>query len=138
MITPKNLSEQVRREVLRGYVPAANAGDADKTWPIGTIPYAAEIKAIRLIPQAAITGADTNTFTAEVYNGATKVASQAFTDGNDAAALTALGLTLVTTAVGVTADAVVTYKRDAAGNGLAQPELVVEVEYEITDDVNKP
>lgn len=137
MITPKNLSRQLRRQYIRGYIPAALAADEDKSWALGTIPYTAAIKAVRLIPQAAITGADTNSSTVEVYHGSTKAASIAFTAGTDATALTALAMTLVAAGLSVAADDVITFKRDKVGNGLALPEFLVEVEYEITDQLNK-
>lgn len=142
-ITPKNLSKQVRRQQFVGFIDGqSTAGTATAKWPLFVAPYALTVTAIKLTAQADISGADTNSFTSVIRNagtagsGTTSLASQAFTSGNDATALVPLSLTVSN--ADVAAGDVLVYERTKVGTGLASPAFAVQIEYEITDQLDRP
>lgn len=119
------------------YVPAVTAG-TDKKYPLFRAEADITITAAYFIPQANITGQDTNTMTVKVINagtdgsGTTLIASKAYTSGNNATALKPEALTLSTTAANLDIDAgeVIAYFNDQAGTGLNCPEGVIEVHFQ--------
>lgn len=109
----------------------ATAGTADE-WTIGQVPFRATVTAVAFIPNAAITGAATNFFTANVRNrgaagaGSTAVALRAYSNGNNAAAFVADALTLQA-GVDVAEGDILTLEKLISGTGLAMPDGTVVV-----------
>jgi hypothetical protein len=113
-------------------VPAAAAADATADFPIGRVPITGTVTSVNIIPQADLTGADTNSATLSVVNkgldgnGTTVIASKAFTNGVNALDFDETALTLSVTAadLAVTAGQVLALRRTKVGTGLATPILV--------------
>jgi len=118
-------------------LPMASVATAsDLTSPIGFVPFAGVVSAVRYIPTSVLTGADTNSRTCSVYNrgqagaGTTAVASKAFTAGVNAPANDATDITLSGTAANlvVAAGDVLDWESLHVASGLADPGGVVEVD----------
>jgi hypothetical protein len=120
------------RDALRGrgewvYMASHAAATATESRPIAYAPQAATIEAVYFIPNAAITGADTNTTHLNLINrgtdgsGSTELANIDFVAGTDATAFNATEFTL---AAGdrVVADGVVALQYEKVGTGLLIPE----------------
>jgi hypothetical protein len=121
---------------LRAFVAGqATAGTADE-WVVGSVPFRAKIAAVRFIPAAAITGAATHHFSAQLRNrgddaaGTTDAATLAFDNGIDATAWVPKTITLSATAadLNVAEGDVLTFEKVVVGNGLAMPEGLIEVD----------
>jgi hypothetical protein len=118
------------------YIPVVAAG-TDKVKPIMIAPFNGVLVSAKKIFTTAITGADTNTFTAEIINGGsnglgtTLMASKAYTNGVDAVAQTPESLTLSATVANRTFSAgdVIQYKSNQAGTGLQDEEGYVELTF---------
>lgn len=102
---------------------------ADATVPLGPAPFAGTVTAVTYIPQAAITGANTNTRTLNLINkgqagsGTTVVATVALTSGVNPAADDEFALTLSGTAANlvVAEGDVLALQSVHASSGLADP-----------------
>ncbi len=124
-------------KTAQAYVPAALAADATTEWPIFWAEKDCRIMRIAFVPQAAITGADTNSMTLGFINkgatgvGTTVLASKAYVAGTSVAAFD--GETLVTEPMNklLTAGSVISLERAKVGTGLAMPQLLVAVTYEL-------
>lgn len=119
--------------VARGVISAqGTAGTAD-TWAVFTAPHDLTVTAARWIPNAAVTGANTNNFALQVKNGSTGITDvKTYASGTDSVALTAETLTLSSTAADLQVDEgdVVHLARTVNGSGLASPDGTLEIEYE--------
>lgn len=112
-------------------VPAALAADATTDFLLGRVPITGVVSSVTIVPQSAITGADTNSATLAVVNkgqdgsGTTVIASKAFTSGVNAAAFDETALTVSATAadLNVTAGDILAFRRTKVGTGLATPVL---------------
>lgn len=105
-------------------VPAALAADATAKTAIGIMPFKGKISKAEFIPSAAVVGADTNTRTVYVKKAdGTVIATLAFTNGVNAAALTAKEMTLTATTANLilTEDTVLYVESEKTGTGLALP-----------------
>ena len=120
------------------YVPAAAAADATTQWPIFYAEKGCRILRVAIVPQAAITGADTNSMTLTVVDKAlvgvctTVLGSKAYTAGVNVIAFDDDTLVAETAAKTVAAGAVVNLERAKVGTGLAMPQLLVTVTYELS------
>lgn len=120
-------------QVSQTYLPATLAADATKAWPVFLASQDVQVVGAYHVPQATITGADTNSFNLNLINagkngaGTTEVGHVDYTSGTDAVAFGAvsLGVTPFTLAAG----AVLTAQREKVGTGLAMPEGVVVIVY---------
>ncbi len=109
-------------------VPAAATAAADDT-VIGQAPFAATVTAVAYVPEAAITGANTNTRRVELVNkgaagtGTTVVASLQFDAGTNATANNEVALALSGTAANlVLAEGdTLQWRSIVVGTGLADP-----------------
>ena len=112
----------------------ATAATADEH-PVFRAPYACEVKAVRYVPESAITGHATNYATLSLQNkgaagtGTTEVASFAFDTAttDDVAAMDEKAITLSGTAANLdlaTGD-VVSIKKAVAGTGLALDGILI-------------
>jgi len=133
-IAQNSLHDIPGEHTITAYVPSTAAG-TDKSYPVVVVPFKSVVVDCKIIFDTAVTGADTNTFTATLLNGGaagtgtTSVATGAYTNGNDAAALTPETLTNSGTSanLNLAADDVLVYKSDQAGTGLIDPAKVVVV-----------
>lgn len=117
-------------------VIANTAAAADFEVALFTAPYAGTVTSVNYIADTAITGANTESRTAQVINkgqagtGTTVIASKAFTSGVNAAAFDATALTLSSTAadlVLVAGDVVAFKSLHVGSTGLADPGGTVEI-----------
>lgn len=122
-------------DTYSGVVPATAAA-ADFEVALFTAPYAGTVTDARYIADTAITGANTESRTAQLINkgqagaGTTVIASKAFTSGNNAVAFDGTAMTLSVTAADlvVAAGDVIAFKSLHVGaTGLADPGGTVEV-----------
>ena len=124
-------------KTAQAYVPAALAADATTQWPIFYAEKACRILRVSIIPQAAITGADTDSMTLNVVDkalvgvGTTVLGTKAYTSGVNVIAFNDDTLVAETAAKTVAAGAVVNLERAKVGTGLAMPQLLVVVTYEL-------
>ncbi len=111
---------------------AATAAGADASGRYVTCPFAGKVTGARVITAAAITGANTDSRTIQLFNrgqagaGTTLVASKAFTSGVNAAADDETALTLTATAadlVVAAGDVLEFVSLHVGGTGLAGPEF---------------
>ena len=120
---------------LRVQVDAVAQG-ADSTTEVGTVDFAGTVTAVRYLPAAGITGANTNTRTLSVTNrgsagaGSTAVASLQFVSGTNATAHDDKAITLSGTAANlvVAAGDVLTFESTHNGTGIADPGGLVEID----------
>jgi hypothetical protein len=120
---------------IQATIPALGAAVAgDQT--LGKAPFAGTVTAVTLVPEAAITGDNTNTRTLTLVNkgqtgaGSTVVATLAFTTGVNGVAFDERAFTLsaVANATTVAEGDVLAVVEAVAGTGLAQPGGLVQVE----------
>ena len=79
------MSDKYASQVVRGLVAWATAGTADNMYVCHGMPGEWELTDSYWVPDAAITGDDTNYATLTAKAGATAIASYIFTSGNDVA-----------------------------------------------------
>lgn len=124
--------------VMRSRVPAEGTAGSDDTWVLGRLPSNAQVSTVRWIPDAAVTGANTNNFQLQVINkgaagsGTTTVtAAKTYASGTNSTAYVAESLTLSSTAADLLANAgdILTLVRTHNSSGLASPAGVVEIGY---------
>jgi len=114
---------------------AAVAAGSTGEWAVFKAPEACEITAAYIVPDSAITGADTNYMTLSIVDkgsdgtGTTAIASVDFTSGTDAAAFDAFSLGTLGDAKTLAAGDVVSFKKAEAGTGMDMPNLLVVIEY---------
>ncbi len=119
-----------------GFVPATAAADANIDVPVFRAPFAAKIRKVRIVPGAAITGANTNTAYFTLYMrgadglGTTALATRMNVSGTDSVAHDAIDLYAPASPLAIVQDAVLSLQRGKYATGLATPELFVEIEYE--------
>jgi hypothetical protein len=115
--------------------PIATAGN-DGTHAIGEVKRAGKVASATFIPDAGITGADTNNRRIRIINkgadgqGSTVIAELQFVDGTNAAVSDEKALTLSGTAANlkVAAGDVLAYQSTHIGTGIADPGGYVQVE----------
>lgn len=122
---------------MESRVLARAAADATSDEVIGRVPISGVVASVNFIPDADLTGADTNSATLSVVNkgldgnGTTVVASKAFTAAVNAPDFDETAITLSVTAADlvVTAGQVLAFRRTKVGTGLATPggKIVVNV-----------
>lgn len=125
--------------VHRTRIPGqATAGTAD-VWTLLVADENIKVTAVKWVPDAAVTGDNTNYFSLVIRNegtdgsGTTALTStKAYTTGVDSVAQVPESLTMSTTAADVLVDAgeVVSMVRAVAASGLAQPDGLCEVHYQ--------
>ena len=119
-----------------GNVPAGAAADATTDHPVFRAPFACKIRKVRIVPGAAITGADTNTAYFTLYmrgsdgGGTTALATRMNVSGTDSVANDAINLYAPASALEIVQDAVLSIQRTKFGTGLAVPQVFVETEFE--------
>lgn len=131
---------EVRGDIVyRMFVPGqATAGTVDD-WTLMVVKNDLKIVAVKLVPNAAITANATNYFTLAVINkgadasGTTSMATRSWAATNSVA-FVAESMTLDTTAANLlaTAGQVLDLSRTVAASGLAMPDMLVEVHYQLT------
>lgn len=112
----------------------ATAGTADE-FTVGIVPFRATVTEVTFTPDAAITGNDTNNFSAQLRNrgaaaaGTTDIATLAFASGVDGVAFVPETITLSAAAadLNVAEGDVLTLEKVNAGTGLAMPAGLVTV-----------
>lgn len=121
------------------YIPGQSTANSADGWPIMVAPDAIVVTAVRWTPAAAVTGNNTNYFSLALQNrgsagtGTTAVTStKDYTTGVDSVAYDSESLTLSGTAANTYAAAgdVLALTRTVAASGLAQPDGLVEIEYQ--------
>lgn len=118
---------------------AAAAAAADASGRYVKAPFAGKVTGVRVITAAAITGANTDSRTIQVFNrgqagsGTTKVAEKAFVSGTDAAADDETTITLTATAADLVVaegDILEFVSLHVGGTGLAGPEFSGMVDFQ--------
>jgi hypothetical protein len=126
------------RSVASGPMASA-AANADASGRYVVAPYDGKVTGARIIAAAAITGANTDSRTVQLFNrgqagsGTTLVASKAFTSGVNAAADTTTALTLTATAADllvVAGDILELVSLHVGSTGLAGPEFTGIVDFQ--------
>ena len=115
-------------DVIEADVPAVAAASDDDS-VVAQAPFGCVVTAIQYVPEAAITGANTNTRTLTFVNkgqagsGSTTVASLALTSGTNLAANDETALTLSATAANLVLAAgdTLQWRSTHSGTGLADP-----------------
>lgn len=122
----------VHQTVIRAHA----AADATEKVNIFEAPFATKIRAVYIRPDAAITGADTNTTHVNLINagtagtGTTELGNINFTDTVDAAIGERLELYAPDAALAVDANTLLVVQLELVGTGLALPQFLCVVEYE--------
>lgn len=125
--------------VRSGGPVASAAADADASGRYVVAPFAGKVTGARVITAAAITGANTDSRTIQLFNrglagsGTTLVASKAFTSGVNAAADDETDLTLSATAANLVVaegDVLEFVSLHVGSTGLAGPEFLGEVDFQ--------
>lgn len=117
-------------------VPAGAAADATTEHPVFRAPFDCKVRKVRIIPGAAISGADTNTAYFTLYlrgtdgQGTTALATRMNVSGTDSVKSDSLDLYAPADPYAIVQDAVLAIQRTKFGSGLAVPDLLVEVEYQ--------
>lgn len=112
---------------------AATATELSFVW---VAPFAAKVRAVRVIWDAAITGADTNTTHVNLINadvegdGTDELANIDYTSGTDAVAGATIDLYAPASPLAVAAGTKLVIQHEKVGNGLLIPSGLVIVEYE--------
>jgi len=115
-----------------GYFPGHLTIGTAKEVALFRAPFPCTVTAVEFIPSAALSGANTNSMTVNIYNrvagaGSTVVAALAFVSGVDLVAQTPKAITLSATAANlILAEGdVVTCAKAVVGDGLACPDGTV-------------
>jgi len=117
-------------------VPAITGSNV-KEVPVTVAQNALSMKKISAVPQAAITGNDTNNFGVRIKNkaldgsGVVVLASLIFVAGVDGVAFDEKSLGTISNAA-VAKDEVLSYEKFVAGSGLNMPDMLLVLEYELT------
>jgi hypothetical protein len=122
-------------QVIERNVPAVSTAGNDDDTVLGQAPFACTVTAVQYVPEAAITGADTNSRTVSLVNkgqvgsGTTTVASLALTNGVNAAANDEKTITLSGTAANLVLAAgdTLQWRSIHVGTGITDPGGVVRV-----------
>lgn len=121
--------------VIEADVPAVSTAGNDDDTVIAQAPFACTVTAVQYVPEAAITGADTNSRTVSLVNkgaagsGTTSVASLALTSGVNAAANDEKAITLSATAANLVLAAgdTLQWRSIHIGTGITDPGGLVRV-----------
>ncbi len=122
VVTPKHAAATATEDIPIFYAPT----DA---------PEGVSIVAVRLIPGAAVSGANTNTTHLNLVNrgadgaGTTELANYDLTSGNDLTAYDNKNLYTPATPLNIATGVVLTLQFEKVGTGLLVPEMLVVVEY---------
>jgi len=114
---------------------AAIAGDTEKELPVFRAPCPGAILKVGIIPQAAITGQDTNTFKLAFINkgsdgtGTDEVAGKQYNNGVDEAEFDFADFGAVSNAR-LAKDDTVTIAKTTPGSGMNMPDLIAVVEFQ--------
>ena len=117
-------------------VPSHAAATATEDTAIFYAPFACKVTAVRLVPGAAVTGANTNTTHLNLINrgadgsGTTELANYDLTSGNDLTAYDNKNLYTPASGLAVVAGGVLTLQEEKVGTGLLVPSLLAIVEFE--------
>lgn len=117
-------------------VPGHAAATATEDFPVFYAPFACRVTAVRIVPGAAVTGANTNTTHLNLINraadgaGTTEIANRDLTSGNDLTAFDNYNLYAPATPLAVVAGGVLSLQYEKVGTGLLVPGLFVIVEFE--------
>lgn len=121
---------------IQTYLPAVGAADATIAYPIFRAPDTCVVSKVEIVPQAAITGQDTNYRELNLINagsagaGTTELANIDLASGTNLTALDGKAFTLAAN-VSMSAGDVLKIESALVGEtGLAVPALLVYVEYE--------
>lgn len=137
LISGDRLTAAARKRVVCVLIPAIGAGTEDEI-PVFTAPVDCTIKNVGIVPENAITGADTNYMTLAFVNkgsdgtGTSSMGSVDFTAGEDVAAFDYKDFGDLTN-TGLDAGDTVTIKKSEAGTGMDMPRLLAVIQYEVTD-----
>ena len=110
------------------------AGDASKTHVIFAAPVNCKVEKVKVIPGAAVAGADTNTRHLNLINrgangaGTTEIANYDLTSGNDAG-VAGIVLYAPPSPLAVVQGTQLALQVEKVGNGIALPPLAVVVEF---------
>lgn len=121
--------------VLEQDVPTVGTAGNDESTVVAAAPFGGVVESVTYIPEAAVTGADTNSRTVSLVNkgadgaGTTVVASLAFTAGTNAVAYDERTVTLSATAANrdVHADDTLQWQSTHVGTGITDPGGLVRV-----------
>ena len=122
-------------QVIERNVPAVSTAGNDDDTVLGQAPFACTVTSVQYVPEAAITGADTNSRTVSLVNkgqagsGSTSVASLALTNGVNASANDEKTITLSGTAANLVLAAgdTLQWRSIHVGTGITDPGGVVRV-----------
>lgn len=122
-------------QVIERNVPAVPTAGNDDDTVLGQAPFACTVTSVQYVPEAAITGADTNSRTVSLVNkgqagsGTTTVASLALTNGVNASANDEKTITLSGTAANLVLAAgdTLQWRSIHVGTGITDPGGVVRV-----------
>jgi hypothetical protein len=122
-------------QVIERNVPAVSTAGNDDDTVLGQAPFACTVTSVQYVPEAAITGADTNSRTVSLVNkgqagsGSTTVATLALTNGVNAAANDEKTITLSGTAanLALAAGDTLQWRSIHVGTGITDPGGVVRV-----------
>ncbi|MEU9310868.1 hypothetical protein [Streptomyces sp. NPDC048256] len=122
-------------QVIERNVPAVSTAGNDDDTVLGQAPFACTVTSVQYVPEAAVTGADTNSRTVSLVNkgqagsGSTTVATLALTNGVNAVANDEKTITLSGTAanLALAAGDTLQWRSIHVGTGITDPGGVVRV-----------
>lgn len=125
--------------VERLFVPGQSTATTVDDWTLMVVTYDIKLIAVKLVPNAAITANASNFFDLAVINkgaaagGSTSMATRSWAATNSVA-FVAESMTLSATAANLLASAgdVLDLSRTVTASGLAMPDMLVEVHYQLT------
>lgn len=136
MLLSPRLRDALRGKVTQAYIPAAAAGDATKNWPIFFAERPCRVLSVGVVPQATITGQNTNTFHWNVINrgtagaGTTEIGNVDFVSGTNVTGFDFREIVVETAGRRLSTGEVLALQRELIGSGLAAPETLAIVVFE--------
>jgi hypothetical protein len=123
---------------VRLHITESVSAGSSKEWPAFQAPYKLKINSVKIIPQANITGADTNNFKIQVLNkgtngtGTTVIFEKEFANGTNASAFIETSIPLKSGASNIVSKGEgISVKKLDQGTGMDCPEFVVVFDLEV-------
>lgn len=134
--SPKE-NDALRGKVTQTTILSALAADATAEWPIFVAEVRARLLRVSIVAAATITGANTNTFHLNVLNkalvgvGTTEIGNRDFVSGTNSTGFQRYDIVAETAGKTMEAGEVLTLQREKIGTGMAMPQLLTIVTYEL-------
>lgn len=128
----------LRSKTVQMSIPSALAADATTEWPIFYADRECRILRVGIVAYSTITGANTNTFNANILNkglagiGTTEIGNRDFVSGTNATAFVPYDVVAQSANAVMARGEVLNLVREKVGTGMAMPALLTVVSFEYT------